>query len=153
MGQGSVVRRALIEQHHQGMVARLLNNTALARLEHRAAHAVFPKLDPVIPSPKRPDRQPGPGRHHQRSAGETHRADRGNDDGIDAGMKNRPPCRQGVPGGARGGGEDQATTTHLIDYFPIDLELQGAGGRNLICLLYTSPSPRDVEESRMPSSA
>ena len=25
--------------------------------------------------------------------------------------------------------------------------------RPLICLLYTSPSPRDVEESRMPSSA
>ena len=25
--------------------------------------------------------------------------------------------------------------------------------RDLICLLYTSPSPRDVEESRMPSSA
>ena len=25
--------------------------------------------------------------------------------------------------------------------------------RYLICLLYTSPSPRDVEESRMPSSA
>ena len=24
---------------------------------------------------------------------------------------------------------------------------------NLVCLLYTSPSPRDVEESRMPSSA
>ena len=24
---------------------------------------------------------------------------------------------------------------------------------NMICLLYTSPSPRDVEESRMPSSA
>ena len=24
---------------------------------------------------------------------------------------------------------------------------------HLICLLYTSPSPRDVEESRMPSSA
>ena len=23
----------------------------------------------------------------------------------------------------------------------------------MICLLYTSPSPRDVEESRMPSSA
>ena len=30
----------------------------------------------------------------------------------------------------------------------------GAGFTNLIaCLLYTSPSPRDVEESRMPSSA
>ena len=25
--------------------------------------------------------------------------------------------------------------------------------RSSICLLYTSPSPRDVEESRMPSSA
>ena len=25
--------------------------------------------------------------------------------------------------------------------------------RGIICLLYTSPSPRDVEESRMPSSA
>ena len=27
------------------------------------------------------------------------------------------------------------------------------GGREIACLLYTSPSPRDVEESRMPSSA
>ena len=26
-------------------------------------------------------------------------------------------------------------------------------GHLFICLLYTSPSPRDVEESRMPSSA
>ena len=25
--------------------------------------------------------------------------------------------------------------------------------RDITCLLYTSPSPRDVEESRMPSSA
>ena len=25
--------------------------------------------------------------------------------------------------------------------------------KTIICLLYTSPSPRDVEESRMPSSA
>ena len=29
----------------------------------------------------------------------------------------------------------------------------GAGMTDKICLLYTSPSPRDVEESRMPSSA
>ena len=29
----------------------------------------------------------------------------------------------------------------------------GANGWTKICLLYTSPSPRDVEESRMPSSA
>ena len=27
------------------------------------------------------------------------------------------------------------------------------GGLETLCLLYTSPSPRDVEESRMPSSA
>ena len=26
-------------------------------------------------------------------------------------------------------------------------------GMSMVCLLYTSPSPRDVEESRMPSSA
>ena len=32
---------------------------------------------------------------------------------------------------------------------------EGASGRDtrILCLLYTSPSPRDVEESRMPSSA
>ena len=29
----------------------------------------------------------------------------------------------------------------------------GSGGLVSVCLLYTSPSPRDVEESRMPSSA
>ena len=29
----------------------------------------------------------------------------------------------------------------------------GTGQSIKICLLYTSPSPRDVEESRMPSSA
>ena len=28
-----------------------------------------------------------------------------------------------------------------------------AGPNSQLCLLYTSPSPRDVEESRMPSSA
>ena len=31
--------------------------------------------------------------------------------------------------------------------------LAGQGMQYRICLLYTSPSPRDVEESRMPSSA
>ena len=30
---------------------------------------------------------------------------------------------------------------------------QFKGGQSNPCLLYTSPSPRDVEESRMPSSA
>ena len=32
----------------------------------------------------------------------------------------------------------------------LGLDLQGG---SYFCLLYTSPSPRDVEESRMPSSA
>ena len=31
--------------------------------------------------------------------------------------------------------------------------LRPKGERVMVCLLYTSPSPRDVEESRMPSSA
>ena len=31
--------------------------------------------------------------------------------------------------------------------------VKSAAMKNWICLLYTSPSPRDVEESRMPSSA
>ena len=35
------------------------------------------------------------------------------------------------------------------DAFPLD----PAGAKDTDCLLYTSPSPRDVEESRMPSSA
>ena len=30
---------------------------------------------------------------------------------------------------------------------------EGVSGVETVCLLYTSPSPRDVEESRMPSSA
>ena len=32
-------------------------------------------------------------------------------------------------------------------------DLHLATALNQFCLLYTSPSPRDVEESRMPSSA
>ena len=35
----------------------------------------------------------------------------------------------------------------LVDNSQVDTE------KTVICLLYTSPSPRDVEESRMPSSA
>jgi len=32
-------------------------------------------------------------------------------------------------------------------------EKYGVPAKYVCCLLYTSPSPRDVEESRMPSSA
>ena len=42
-------------------------------------------------------------------------------------------------------------TKHLTKYIKAH-ELQDEANKR-ICLLYTSPSPRDVEESRMPSSA
>ena len=35
----------------------------------------------------------------------------------------------------------------------LESALLNAAGKTSCCLLYTSPSPRDVEESRMPSSA
>ena len=34
-----------------------------------------------------------------------------------------------------------------------EINIQLNKGEILTCLLYTSPSPRDVEETRMPSSA
>ena len=51
-----------------------------------------------------------------------------------------------VPVFASDFGHEQALT---IDGKPAHLAETSAR----ICLLYTSPSPRDVEESRMPSSA
>ena len=33
------------------------------------------------------------------------------------------------------------------------VEVKDGYGRNYLCLLYTSPSPRDKRQSRMPSSA
>ena len=36
---------------------------------------------------------------------------------------------------------------------PLDADRAVSGDLLTFCLLYTSPSPRDVEESRMPSSA
>ena len=36
---------------------------------------------------------------------------------------------------------------------PVTLSTPRADAGTWFCLLYTSPSPRDVEESRMPSSA
>ena len=39
----------------------------------------------------------------------------------------------------------------ICSYLGLSKNLKNAMGMS--CLLYTSPSPRDVEESRMPSSA
>ena len=36
---------------------------------------------------------------------------------------------------------------------PTNYKLDVVGGNAYICLLYTSPSPRDKRQSRMPSSA
>ena len=38
-------------------------------------------------------------------------------------------------------------------YYDILVKIQAETHDIITCLLYTSPSPRDVEESRMPSSA
>ena len=40
-----------------------------------------------------------------------------------------------------------------FDVMVIDRMLPKIDGLSLICLLYTSPSPRDLSTSRMPSSA
>ena len=47
-------------------------------------------------------------------------------------------------------GVDAATERAIID---ILIELRSQGKTILVCLLYTSPSPRDRTRSRMPSSA
>ena len=50
--------------------------------------------------------------------------------------------------------EEYAATEHLFIILVFDAyRVKGNGGSIQSCLLYTSPSPRDVEESRMPSSA
>ena len=54
---------------------------------------------------------------------------------------------QGLPFVGRSG--------QLLDKYLFAIDLDRASNCYIanICLLYTSPSPRDVEESRMPSSA
>ena len=47
----------------------------------------------------------------------------------------------------------ESTDQALIDQTLISLDGTESKSRLGACLLYTSPSPRDVEESRMPSSA
>ena len=42
---------------------------------------------------------------------------------------------------------------HCLVIGPLDKALAVAGKLNTPCLLYTSPSPRDKRQSRMPSSA
>ena len=68
------------------------------------------------------------------------------------GQSFRHPPRSAGTAGRRGGdataaerGEDAAKVALVLDY--------DNGDRDSGCLLYTSPSPRDLSTSRMPSSA
>ena len=45
------------------------------------------------------------------------------------------------------------SSTNRTEWCIVDIGVLQVGAQNIPCLLYTSPSPRDVEESRMPSSA
>ena len=55
--------------------------------------------------------------------------------------------------------EEKKKENAVVHIFETDslesIEYKEASGEEMsfVCLLYTSPSPRDVEESRMPSSA
>ena len=49
---------------------------------------------------------------------------------------------------------DEDDFNNYPNTFEADMKILSKSNCNIIfCLLYTSPSPRDVEESRMPSSA
>ena len=49
----------------------------------------------------------------------------------------------------------RSPSEYEVDHIPdaINLPVLSDKEREMICLLYTSPSPRDVEEYRMPSCA
>ena len=48
--------------------------------------------------------------------------------------------------------EGEVNLINQINYYLLRKNIS-LGEKDLICLLYTSPSPRDAHESRMPSSA
>ena len=48
---------------------------------------------------------------------------------------------------------EEEVESHLTKYRDILVEASTRMSRYLVCLLYTSPSPRDKRQSRMPSSA
>ena len=52
-----------------------------------------------------------------------------------------------------GGGTDASARVEAVGVGPLTDIFVSAGGTGYDCLLYTSPSPRDLSTSRMPSSA
>ena len=62
------------------------------------------------------------------------------------------------PGNGRSTGKAPAEIEELADWVPHLMDASGVEearlvGHSMGCLLYTSPSPRDLSTSRMPSSA
>jgi len=55
--------------------------------------------------------------------------------------------------GLHGLAQSMQKTTEVIAKRKAQEKYEKMKADAMICLLYTSPSPRDVEESRMPSSA
>ena len=50
-------------------------------------------------------------------------------------------------------GKPHGHTSRIIVEVQGDVKKGGSYEENMVCLLYTSPSPRDLSTSRMPSSA
>ena len=48
---------------------------------------------------------------------------------------------------------ERQTTNNRMELMAVIEALKSLPGPSSVCLLYTSPSPRDAHESRMPSSA
>ena len=73
----------------------------------------------------------------------------GTSKGVFFSLKDLPEAAQ-VPGPAR----DALLLRVIGSPDPYDKQIDGMGGAtSSTCLLYTSPSPRDRQKSRMPSSA
>ena len=72
-------------------------------------------------------------------------------------FKGQSPWGAPPGGGGSGNGSGRGPTPPNVDELIRDLQDKIKrflpGGKTSGCLLYTSPSPRDAHESRMPSSA
>ena len=116
-------------------------NDASTRAEHAASNAASLKsrLGPPTPAPSnaKPNRNRGDQEHGARAAAKATGADAVTEDTRrHAGHALVGTCESMCPDAER-----------------VDRERNGEIELFESCLLYTSPSPRDVEESRMPSSA